>query len=49
MVFLYRTIVLKDDPRAAYEALSGVWLPDGPWRRLIEDQLRKHKIAFELL
>jgi protein tyrosine phosphatase (PTP) superfamily phosphohydrolase (DUF442 family) len=49
MVFLYRTIVLKEDPRAAYEALSGVWFPDGPWRRLIEGQLRKHKIAFELL
>ena len=49
MVFLYRTIVLKDDPRAAYATLAGVWSPDGPWRRLIESQLQKHNIAFEIL
>lgn len=49
MVFLYRAIVLKEDPRVAYEAVAGVWVPDGPWRRLIEDQLRKHNVAFELL
>jgi len=49
MVFLYRSIVLKEDPRVAYEGVAGVWVPDGPWRRLIEGQLRKHKIAFELL
>lgn len=49
MVFLYRTIVLKDDPRAAYATLAGVWSPEGPWRRLIESQLQKHGIAFEIL
>jgi protein tyrosine phosphatase (PTP) superfamily phosphohydrolase (DUF442 family) len=48
MVFLYRAIVLKEDPRTAYEAVSGVWSPEGPWRRLIEGQLGKHKIVFEL-
>lgn len=48
MVFLYRAIVLKEDPRTAFEAVSGVWSPDGPWRRLIEGQLGKHKVAFEL-
>ena len=49
MVFLYRTIVGKEQPRPAYEAVSSVWMPEGPWRRLIESQLRKHKVAFELL
>jgi protein tyrosine phosphatase (PTP) superfamily phosphohydrolase (DUF442 family) len=49
MVFLYRAIVLKEDPRVAYQAVSGVWAPEGPWRRLIETELRKNKIAFELL
>lgn len=49
MVFLYRAIVLKEPPRPAYAAVSSVWAPDGPWRRLIEGQLHKHKIAFELL
>jgi protein tyrosine phosphatase (PTP) superfamily phosphohydrolase (DUF442 family) len=49
MVFLYRTIVLKEDPRVAYEAVSRIWVPDAPWRRLIEGQLAKHKVVFELL
>ncbi len=49
MVFLYRTIALKENPRAAYATLSGVWSPNGPWRRLIESQLQKHNIAFEML
>jgi protein tyrosine phosphatase (PTP) superfamily phosphohydrolase (DUF442 family) len=49
MVFLYRTVVLKEDPRQAYDAVAKVWSPSGPWRKVIEEQLRKHKIAFELL
>jgi protein tyrosine phosphatase (PTP) superfamily phosphohydrolase (DUF442 family) len=49
MVFLYRAIVLKEDPRVAYAAVTKVWSPDGPWRTLIEQQLRKNGIAFELL
>ncbi len=47
MVFLYRTIVGKEDPQAAYESVIRVWVPEGPWKRLIQDQLRKHKIDFE--
>jgi protein tyrosine phosphatase (PTP) superfamily phosphohydrolase (DUF442 family) len=48
MVFLYRAIILKEEPRVAYEAVASVWSPDARWRRLIEDQLHKHKVAFEL-
>lgn len=47
-MFLYRTIALKDDRRAAYATLAGVWSPHGPWRRLIESQLQKHGIAIEI-
>lgn len=47
MVFLYRVINLKEEPRVAYESVAGVWSPDARWRRLIEEQLRKHKVAFE--
>lgn len=47
MVFLYRAIVLREDPRLAYEAVTKVWQPEAAWRRLIEEQLRRHKIAFE--
>jgi len=48
MVFLYRTIKLKEQPLAAYQALQKAWSPNGPWRRLIEGQLRKNGISFEL-
>ena len=49
MVFLYRAIVLNEDPKAAYRAVEKVWVPEGPWRRLIEDELHKHHIDFDLL
>jgi protein tyrosine phosphatase (PTP) superfamily phosphohydrolase (DUF442 family) len=50
MVFLYRVIKLKEDPRKAYDVMAGVWVPEeGPWRKLIEQLLRKHNIAFEML
>lgn len=48
-VFLYRVIVLREDPNRAYENLSGVWVPEGAWKRLIERQLRKHDMPFEIL
>jgi len=48
-VFLYRAIVLKDDPRRAYDAVEKVWVPEGPWRQLIEQELKKHHVDFELL
>ena len=48
MVFLYRTVKLKEQPLAAYQALQKAWSPNGMWRRLIEGQLRKNGITFEL-
>jgi protein tyrosine phosphatase (PTP) superfamily phosphohydrolase (DUF442 family) len=47
MVFLYRTIVLKEDPQVAYESVSKIWVPDGPWKKLIKDQLLKRNIRFD--
>jgi protein tyrosine phosphatase (PTP) superfamily phosphohydrolase (DUF442 family) len=49
MVFLYRSVVLKEPPQQAQEAMAKVWAPDGPWRSLLQGQLRKHRIAYELL
>lgn len=46
MVFLYRTIVLKENPNTAYDSVSKVWVPDGAWKQLIQDQLKKHHINF---
>ena len=39
MVFLYRTIVGKESPEAAYEAVTKVWSPNGVWKQFIVDQL----------
>lgn len=47
MVFLHRTIVGKEPPGHAYESVTRVWSPQGPWKRLITDLLRKHRIAFD--
>jgi len=49
MVFLYRAIVLKEDPRLAYDAVEKVWVPEGAWRGFIENQLRRHGVNFEII
>ena len=49
MVFLHRTITLKEDPRQAWDAVQAVWTPSGPWRTLVREQLREHRIAFDPL
>lgn len=49
MVFLYRTIALKENPDEAWKSVEKVWMPRGAWKRLIEEQLRKHGVAFEAL
>ncbi|MEO8305684.1 MAG: protein tyrosine phosphatase family protein [Betaproteobacteria bacterium] len=49
MVFLYRSIIAKDDPRVAYDSVTRVWAPDGPWKKLIQEQLKKHRIDFDPL
>jgi protein tyrosine phosphatase (PTP) superfamily phosphohydrolase (DUF442 family) len=48
MVFLYRAIVAREDPDEAWKAVEKVWTPRGPWKRLIEEQLGRHGVAFEI-
>jgi protein tyrosine phosphatase (PTP) superfamily phosphohydrolase (DUF442 family) len=45
--FLYRVIGLKEQPEQAYEAVSRVWTPSGPWKRLMVAQLQKAGIKFD--
>ena len=47
MVFLYRVIALSGDPERAYDSVSRVWKPDGPWLRFIEAQLQRNGVAFK--
>ena len=49
MVFLYRTIVGREKPEEAWKAVERIWTPRGPWKRLIEGELRKRGIVFEIL
>ena len=47
MVFLHRATVVRDDPARAYASVTAVWSPSGPWRKLIDDQLRAAGVKFE--
>lgn len=47
MVFLYRTIVGKEDPQVAFESVSKVWIPTGVWQKFIENELKANGIAFD--
>ena len=49
LVFLYRTIVGTEKPEEAWKAVEKIWTPRGAWKRLIEEQLRRHGVAFEIL
>lgn len=48
MVFLYRTIVLKEDPQTAFDAVGKVWVPNGVWLRFINAQLKRHGVEFDV-
>lgn len=48
MVFLYRTIVGKENPNKAFEAVERVWVPNGVWQRFTASELKANGIAFEL-
>jgi protein tyrosine phosphatase (PTP) superfamily phosphohydrolase (DUF442 family) len=48
MTFLYRVIVNKENPAIAYETLLKVWTPKDQWKELINTQLKKAHIAFEI-
>jgi protein tyrosine phosphatase (PTP) superfamily phosphohydrolase (DUF442 family) len=47
LVFLYRAIALREDPRLAWDAVARVWSPGGPWKSLVQEQLLVHKIDFD--
>jgi protein tyrosine phosphatase (PTP) superfamily phosphohydrolase (DUF442 family) len=47
MVFLYRAIKNKENPAIAWESVTRVWSPEGPWKRLALTQLAKYGIKFD--
>ena len=48
LVFLHRVIALREDPERAYAQLSRVWKPNATWKRYLEDELRRHGVAFDV-
>jgi protein tyrosine phosphatase (PTP) superfamily phosphohydrolase (DUF442 family) len=46
VVFLYRTVYRHEDPQSAYESVSKVWVPEGPWKQLVVNELAEHRINF---
>ena len=48
MTFLYRVIVAKENPSQAYDAVLKVWTPKNQWKDLMNSQLQKAKIPFEV-
>ncbi len=47
MVFLHRVIKDKVNPAVAWESVTRVWSPEGPWKRLAAAQLAKNGIKFD--
>jgi hypothetical protein len=48
MTFLYRTIVGREKPGEAWKSVEKIWTPRGPWKRLIEEQLARNGVEFEI-
>jgi protein tyrosine phosphatase (PTP) superfamily phosphohydrolase (DUF442 family) len=48
MVFLHRVARRKESPSTAYEAVSRVWSPQGPWKEMAQGILRRNGIEFEI-
>jgi protein tyrosine phosphatase (PTP) superfamily phosphohydrolase (DUF442 family) len=47
MVFLYRTIVGKEDPQVAFASVEKVWTPNGVWKAFMQAQLQRHGVTFD--
>ena len=47
LTFLYRTLNEGTDPNLAWESVSKVWTPDGPWKALVLKRLHAQGIAFD--
>ena len=47
LTFLYRTLVENADPAQAWESVSKVWTPEGPWKTLMLKRLKQKGIAFD--
>jgi protein tyrosine phosphatase (PTP) superfamily phosphohydrolase (DUF442 family) len=48
LVFLWRVLEGGDKADEAYRSVSRVWTPQGPWKGLIESQLKRGGVDFEI-
>jgi len=47
MTFLYRVLQRGESPQAAWSDVTKVWVPRGPWQRLVNSELSRHGIEFD--
>lgn len=47
LTFIYRVLAEKADPQLAWDAVSKVWTPQGPWKALMLERLRKSGVSFD--
>ena len=47
LTFLYRTLNEHVDPNVAWESVSKVWTPEGPWKDLVLKRLKAQGISFD--
>jgi protein tyrosine phosphatase (PTP) superfamily phosphohydrolase (DUF442 family) len=47
MTFLYRVIAGHEAPEQAWASVSRVWVPKGPWKKLLTSELQKAHIGFD--
>lgn len=47
LTFLYRVLAEKVEPQKAWDQVAGVWTPQGPWKTLMLERLRKSGIDFD--
>ncbi len=48
LVFLWRVLERGERPEEAFRSVSRVWTPQGPWKGLIESQLKRGGVDFEI-
>lgn len=47
MVFLHRVLVRGHEPEQAWSAVTKIWTPEGRWRQLVDDALRRGGVRFD--
>lgn len=45
--FLWRVLRRREAPDTAWESVTRIWTPRGPWRALVDEALRRGEVRFD--